>query len=108
MNLSMSKFEDKAELLKILGHPVRLEILDFLRKGPACATKTNKAIDIPQPNLSQHLRILRDAKLVDCCIDGQRRCYSIICPSLIFEMLDLLRKDHELTPCDNKHSSTTI
>ena len=100
MNIHLKNTEEKVALLKIIAHPIRLEILEFLSHGPACASTANEAINIPQPNLSQHLRILKDAKLIDCCIDGQRRCYSITCPSLITELLALLKKGYPLEPCN--------
>ena len=94
MKKFLNNLEEKASLLKNIAHPVRLEILEYLSKGPACASLTNKAIGISQPNLSQHLKVLKDVGLIDCCIDGQRRCYSIIRPSLVKNLLDLLAKKH--------------
>lgn len=96
----LKNFDEKAALLKVIAHPIRLQILDFLREGPSCAGSANEAIGISQPNLSQHLKVLKDAGLVDCRVDGQRRCYYIIRPSLVRVLLDLLDGDHPLRPCD--------
>ena len=95
----LKDFTEKAALLKVIAHPVRLEILAHLRKGPCCAGSANKAIAISQPNLSQHLKALKDAGLVNCQVDGQKRCYFIIRPTLVTELLNLLDQEHPQQPC---------
>ncbi|MDI6601197.1 MAG: metalloregulator ArsR/SmtB family transcription factor [Thermoanaerobacteraceae bacterium] len=53
-------------VLKALGHPVRYKIIKYLFEGPKCVCKLNENIEFSQSNLSQHLRILKDAGLVTC------------------------------------------
>jgi ArsR family transcriptional regulator len=62
-------------LLKAMAHPMRLEILKRLLKGPCCANTTNKKPSISQPNLSQHLGALRRANLIGFEKKGVQRCY---------------------------------
>ena len=57
--------EDLAvKVFKALGHSVRYKIMKFLCDGPICVCKLNEEFDFSQANLSQHLRILKDAGLV--------------------------------------------
>lgn len=54
--------------LLILAHPVRLQILDILARhaGQVCVCDIESAVPVKQPTVSHHLRLLRDAGLVDC------------------------------------------
>jgi len=52
------------KIFKALGHPVRYKIVKFLCDGPKCVCKINELFVFSQANLSQHLRILKDAGLV--------------------------------------------
>lgn len=53
--------------LQILAHPVRLQILDLLARhaGQVCVCDLEGALPIKQPTVSHHLRLLREAGLVD-------------------------------------------
>jgi DNA-binding transcriptional ArsR family regulator len=84
-----------ADLLKVMGHPVRLRILRFLLKGPSCATLTNRNIDISQPNLSQHLKALTDSEILDFCKLGTKRCFYIVRPDFVKKMFELVDNDEE-------------
>lgn len=88
-----------AMLLKIIGHPVRLRILRFLLKGPSCVTLTNHNINISQPNLSQHLKALAEAEILDFCKLGTKRCFYIIRPGFVKKMFELF---------DNKEERITL
>ncbi|WP_392486792.1 ArsR/SmtB family transcription factor [Haloimpatiens sp. FM7315] len=58
-------FEDLTiNLLKAMAHPVRYKIIKFLYKGPKCVCKLNEEFEFSQANLSQHLRILKDAGIL--------------------------------------------
>ena len=73
---------DKAEILKLLGHPTRLLILEELAKGAKCVTDIQDLLDIEQSNLSQHLSVLRRLKIIDFYEDGTLRCYYITRPRM--------------------------
>ena len=53
--------------LQILAHPVRLQILDLLARhaGQVCVCDLEGALPIKQPTVSHHLRLLREAGLID-------------------------------------------
>jgi ArsR family transcriptional regulator, arsenate/arsenite/antimonite-responsive transcriptional repressor len=56
-----------AEVAKALGDPVRLQLVDVLRKhaGEVCVCELVPLFEISQPTLSHHLKKLRDAGIVD-------------------------------------------
>ncbi len=56
--------ETPADILKLLGHPIRLAITLLLLSGPKTVSFIETHLGFKQPNLSQHLAILRDAKIV--------------------------------------------
>ena len=55
-----------AEVAKALGDPVRLQLVDVLRKhaGKVCVCELVPLFDLAQPTVSHHLKVLRDAGLV--------------------------------------------
>lgn len=85
---------DKIEVLKVISHPVRIQILEELGKGVKCVSDLEEFFDIRQPNISQHLSLLRRHDLIDFYVDGRLRCYFLKEP-FIADLLELLRKDYE-------------
>ena len=82
-----------AELLKAFSHPTRLEILQELSIGPKCVTDMEELLPARQANISQHLAVLRHARLVDYAQDGSLRCYYLSRPQLVQDMLALVGRD---------------
>ncbi len=94
-------YDTAAQLLKTLGHPVRLSLLSELVNGPKCVSDIQDLVEIRQANVSQHLAILRRAKLVSCHEHGNVRCYYLLRPGLVHDLLQLLGHDYpvvERTP----------
>ena len=87
---------EKAELLRLLGHPTRLLILEELAQGVKCVTDIRDLLDIPQPNVSQHLGVLRQARIVDFYEDGQLRCYYLLRPALVEALLGFQSGEYPL------------
>jgi DNA-binding transcriptional ArsR family regulator len=85
---------ERAELLKAFSHPTRLQILAELSKGTRCVTDMEDILPVTQVNISQHLTVLRNAKLVDFAQDGAVRCYYLSRPKLAEGVLTLLSADH--------------
>ncbi len=81
---------DRVELLKIVGHPLRVEILEQLEDGVKCVSDFTEFFETSQPNVSQHLAILRKSGLIDYYMDGRLRCYFLVDP-IVPELLELLR-----------------
>ena len=87
-------FKEKAEMLRILGHPVRLRILEELVKGTKCVSDIQDLLGVPQSNISQHLLLLRHYHIIDYIEDGVLRCYFITKPGLVSDLFEILRKDY--------------
>jgi ArsR family transcriptional regulator len=90
----MIPVEKRIAVLKLLAHPVRIKILEDLIQGVKCVSEFKDMLDISQPNVSQHLSILRSAGLVDYFIDGRLKCYFLREP-FIPDLLELLKKEYE-------------
>jgi ArsR family transcriptional regulator, arsenate/arsenite/antimonite-responsive transcriptional repressor len=69
-----------AEVAKALGDPIRLQLVDVLRKhaGKVCVCELVPLFDISQPTLSHHLKKLRDAGIVDSERRGLWAYYYVI------------------------------
>jgi ArsR family transcriptional regulator len=64
--------------LKALGHPVRLGIaLRLAEEGGTCACDFAEIFEVSQPTVSQHLKVLRQAGLVQTRRDGTQIYYSL-------------------------------
>lgn len=61
----------------ILADPNRRAILMLLDEQERTVGDLESALDLSQPSVSKHLRVLRDAGLVEAAIDAQRRVYRI-------------------------------
>ena len=59
--------ERMATVAKALGDPIRLQLVDVLRKhaGKVCVCELTPLFDVGQPTVSHHLKVLRDAGVVD-------------------------------------------
>jgi DNA-binding transcriptional ArsR family regulator len=66
-------------LFDVLADPSRRRVLDLLRDDDHTVTELVDALDMSQPAVSKHLRVLRDAGLVEARVDAQRRIYTL-CP----------------------------
>lgn len=60
-----------------LAEPTRLRILDLLRDRPRPVGELVDALGLSQPGVSKHLRVLREARLVDVRPEAQRRIYQV-------------------------------
>jgi DNA-binding transcriptional ArsR family regulator len=79
-----------AEVLKALSHPTRLQIVAELLNGTKCVTDIQDILPASQANISQHLRVLRHARVVDFAQDGSQRCYYVSRPKLTSAVIALL------------------
>jgi len=95
-------WNDRARLLRVMAHPVRLRILSALCQRPRCVKDINSLVSIVQPHLSQHMALLRKAGLVDCHVCGPLRCYYIVRPALVKRIIRLLSQEHPLRLQDRR------
>ncbi|MCU1679355.1 MAG: ArsR family transcriptional regulator [Amycolatopsis sp.] len=61
----------------VLAEPRRRTILDLLRDGERSVGELVEQMDLSQPAVSKHLRVLREAGLVTVRVAAQRRCYRL-------------------------------
>ena len=66
-----------ASTFAVLADPSRREILDLLRNGERPVNDLVDRLTLTQPTVSKHLKVLREAGLVDVRQDAQRRWYRI-------------------------------
>ncbi len=63
--------------LHALGDGTRLAILERLRRGPSSVADLARCLPVSRPAVSQHLRVLKAAKLVDDAPAGAKRIYRL-------------------------------
>jgi DNA-binding transcriptional ArsR family regulator len=73
----------QAEVLKTLASPRRIEILHALARGPLEVGRLAEAIGASQPNVSQHLALLRGAGIVEAERDGREVRYRLTDPDVM-------------------------
>jgi DNA-binding transcriptional ArsR family regulator len=61
----------------VLAEPSRRDILTLLASGERSVGDLESALNLSQPSVSKHLRVLREAGFVEATIDAQRRVYRI-------------------------------
>ena len=67
-----------AKMLKALGNPLRFQIVEFLAANPVCVTnEIVKNTPLAQSTVSQHLKVLREAGLIQGEIEGPATCYCL-------------------------------
>ncbi len=86
----------KVQLLKALADETRLQILEFLKDGEKCVREIVPHIGTSQSNVSQHLRILRNANIVTDRREGRSIYYSVV-DERIFDCLEILERVAEDT-----------
>ena len=86
----MNIFDNQAELLQALAHPVRLEILEVLRDGEQCVCHLESVLGLRQAYISQQLMALRKVGLVAHRKDGLRVYYRVLDPG-VYAILDVAR-----------------
>lgn len=63
--------------LTALADPTRRQIVEMLSRGERASGEIAEEFEISAPAISQHLKVLREAKLVQVRVDAQRRVYTI-------------------------------
>ncbi len=84
---------NKIELLKIIAHPTRIKLLEELTHGVKCVSDLEGFLEISQPNVSQHLSLLRRYGIIDYYVDGRLKCYFLVDP-IIPDLLKVLNKSY--------------
>lgn len=89
----MRSLGKRVELLRVIAHPVRIKILEELTRGVKCVSDFEGFLGISQPNVSQHLALLRRYGVIDYYVDGRLKCYYLVDP-IILDIIKLLKKNY--------------
>jgi ArsR family transcriptional regulator len=70
-------YQAKAEFFRMLGHPVRIRVLELLQEGPMPVRDLLTQIEVERSNLSQQLAVLRRSGIVTATRDGDTVVYAL-------------------------------
>lgn len=73
----------RARILKALGHPARLLIVDELSRGDRCGSELVPLLNVDQSVVSRHLAFLRNADVITERRDGAKVMYHLACPCIL-------------------------
>ena len=73
-------FTEEAEILKVLGHPIRLKIVAGLCTNECNVKHIWECLNLPQATVSQHLALLKNKGIIEGKRDGVEVHYSVIHP----------------------------
>jgi ArsR family transcriptional regulator len=89
--VSVPLYQAKAEFFRMLGHPVRIRVLELLQDGPKPVRDLLAAIEIEPSNLSQQLAVLRRSGIVTSTREGSTVVYALAGPD-VAELLRAARR----------------
>ncbi len=73
------KYENSAEILRILAHPVRLGLIEtMITNGPTNVTSMYEEFKMPQSTISQHLSKLKSARIISGTRKGLEIYYEVV------------------------------
>ncbi|PLY01381.1 MAG: ArsR family transcriptional regulator [Desulfuromonas sp.] len=76
----MQEYDREAEILKVLGHPVRLKIVAGLMSESCNVKKIWECLGLPQATVSQHLSLLKNKGIIEGRREGVEVFYQVISP----------------------------
>lgn len=83
MNILPASTAHLAETFRLLGQPVRIQILLIIAREEACVCHIEAVLGIRQSSISQHLMVLRDAGMVMTSREGRNIFYRLVNPEII-------------------------
>ncbi len=88
-----------SDFFRVLSHPTRIVIVLQLLEGEKCVGNLKELVKAPQPNISQHLSIMKANGIVDWIQEGKRKCYFLKEPKLLKDLFslgdELLKRNRE-------------
>ena len=91
-NSISSTIRFKSTIFYALSDPIRLEIVNYLRQGEKCVCEVVPHLNLIQPLVSRHLKILKDTGIVKCRKEGTKRMYAIVDKG-IYNAIDVLTSE---------------
>ena len=87
MNMPDSKkrllFQKQAQVAQAIAHPLRLEIIDFLKDGEQCVCDIAEQIGAERSNVSRHLSVMVNAGVLEYRKEGLKVIYRLKCPCIL-------------------------
>lgn len=81
---------ETANIFKALGHPARIAIVEFLLKSKSCICgDIVNELPLAQPTISQHLKELKNAEIIQGSIEGKTICYCLN-PQVIYQLESII------------------
>ena len=78
LHIHTKRHIDLAAIAKVLAHPARVAILDYISKYEGCiCEEISQEIGLSQPTTSQHLQVIKKAGLLKGTYQGRRFCYCL-------------------------------
>jgi len=65
------------QTLAVIGEPNRFRIVELLRSGPRVVSEIGETLHLNQPQVSKHLKLLKDAGIVRAEVRAQQRLYAL-------------------------------
>ena len=76
-------FQKQAQVAQAIGHPLRLEIIDFLKDGEQCVCDIAEQIGAERSNVSRHLSVMVSAGVLEHRKEGLKVIYRLKCPCIL-------------------------
>ena len=96
-HVDVEHYRAAGELLRAVTAPIRLAIVDLLADAPLCVHELVDALGVPQPLVSQHLKVLRAARLVETSRRGREVTYALVDGHVAHIARDAMRHVDETT-----------
>ncbi|HKJ05436.1 MAG TPA: metalloregulator ArsR/SmtB family transcription factor [Geopsychrobacteraceae bacterium] len=86
-------YNRESEILKVLGHPVRLKIVAGLMSQSCNVKKIWECLGLPQATVSQHLALLKNKNIISGRREGVEVFYQVTCPEAVQIVGSLFKPD---------------
>ena len=78
LHIHSQKINEIAGIAKVLAHPARVAILEYISKQESCiCSDLVDEIGLSQPTISQHLKVINEADLLEGTFEGKSICYCL-------------------------------
>ena len=85
-------YSKEAEMLKVLGHPIRLKIVAGLCTQECNVKHIWECLGLPQATVSQHLALLKNKGIIEGTREGVEVLYAVVCP-FVRRLIEILNDE---------------
>jgi len=76
-------YHQRAKIAKALGHPIRIKLVEIIEeRGGECVCELTEQVDVNQPAVSKHLKVLQEAGILQSRKDGLEVYYEVTAPCI--------------------------